>query len=176
MRAVQVAAFGDPDVLTVAELPDPSPAPGLVLIDVSYSAVGLVDVIVRRGGIPFPLPFIPGLSVAGRVRAVGANVSGFEVGAPVAAFTAPPTFGGYASVVAVPAALVAQLDTSAGRVSMEAGAALIVNGPTALLALTNLSAAWIEIGHPPLQGRKSMGVQCVCAATDDQLFGCLLKG
>jgi NADPH:quinone reductase-like Zn-dependent oxidoreductase len=42
--------------------------------------------------------------------------------------------------VAVPAALVAPLDTSAGRVSMEAGAALIVNGPTALLALTNLSA------------------------------------
>jgi NADPH2:quinone reductase len=140
MRAAQVASFGTADVLRVAELPDPDLTPDSVLIDVSYSAVGLVDIIVRKGGIPFPLPFVPGLSISGHVRAVGATVNGVEVGARVAAFTAPPGFGGYASVVAVPAALVASLDTPTGPVSMETGAALIVNGPTALLALCHLGA------------------------------------
>jgi NADPH2:quinone reductase len=44
MQAAVVTRFGDPDVLTLTELPDPVPGPRQVAIDVSHAAIGLVDV------------------------------------------------------------------------------------------------------------------------------------
>ncbi|WP_329423635.1 hypothetical protein OG339_24430 [Streptosporangium sp. NBC_01495] len=49
MKAVQVTRFGEPDVLAVADLPDPTPGPGQVAIDVTHAAVGLIDVYIRQG-------------------------------------------------------------------------------------------------------------------------------
>ena len=60
MQAVQASQFGDPTVLRVVELPDPTPGPGQIAIDVSYAAVGLIDVFLRQGlykdrpGLPQP--------------------------------------------------------------------------------------------------------------------------
>jgi NADPH:quinone reductase len=60
MRAAVVTRFGGPEVLELAELPDPVPGPGQVAIDVTYAAVGLVDIYVRQGlyrdrpGLPQP--------------------------------------------------------------------------------------------------------------------------
>src|ERR1700712_3932735 len=97
-----VSSFGGPEVLTEAELPDPTPGPGQVSIDTSHAAVGLIDVFLRRGdmvdnpGLPQP-PFVPGGEVAGTVRELGAGVSGLRVGEQVV--TLPQvTLGGYASV------------------------------------------------------------------------------
>lgn len=102
MKAVQVTRFGGPDVLTVAELPDPVPGPGQVAIDVTHAAVGLIDAYIRQGlykdrdGLPQP-PYVPGLEVAGTVRALGDGATGFTVGEKVVALSAGGT-GGYASV------------------------------------------------------------------------------
>jgi NADPH2:quinone reductase len=102
MKAVQATRFGDPSVLTVAELPDPTPGPGQVAIDVTHAAVGLVDVYLRQGlyrdreGLPQP-PYVPGLEVAGTVRALGEGVTGFAIGEHVVALSATGA-GGYASV------------------------------------------------------------------------------
>jgi NADPH2:quinone reductase len=102
MKAIQVNQFGDPSVLALADLPDPAPGPGEVAIDVSHAAVGLIDLYLRQGlyrdrpGLPQP-PYVPGLEVAGTVRALGAGVSGFTVGEHVVALSSNGT-GGYASV------------------------------------------------------------------------------
>ncbi|GLW11760.1 NADPH:quinone reductase [Microtetraspora sp. NBRC 13810] len=102
MKAVQVTRFGAPDVLAVTDLPDPTPGPGQVAIDVTHAAVGLIDVYIRQGlykdreGLPQP-PYVPGLEVAGTVRALGDGVTGFAVGEKVVALSADAT-GGYASV------------------------------------------------------------------------------
>jgi NADPH2:quinone reductase len=102
MQAVQAARFGDPTVLSVVELPDPVPGPGQIAIDVTHAAVGLVDVFLRQGqykdrpGLPQP-PFVPGLEVAGTVRALGDGVTGFTVGEHVVTMSATGA-GGYASV------------------------------------------------------------------------------
>ncbi|MFI9386482.1 zinc-binding alcohol dehydrogenase family protein [Kutzneria sp. NPDC052558] len=102
MKAVQATRFGDPSVLTVAELPDPTPGPGQVAIDVTHAAVGLIDVYLRQGlyrdreGLPQP-PYVPGLEVAGTVRALGEGVTGFAIGEHVVALSATGA-GGYASV------------------------------------------------------------------------------
>jgi NADPH:quinone reductase-like Zn-dependent oxidoreductase len=73
MKAIQVTRFGGPEVLALADLPDPAPGPGQVAIDVTHAAVGLIDVYIRQGlyrdraGLPRP-PYVPGLEVAGTVR------------------------------------------------------------------------------------------------------------
>src|ERR1700730_18281196 len=102
MRAMVVSAFGGPEVLTEAEFPDPEPGPGQITIDTSHAAVGLIDVLLRRGdmakrpGLPQP-PFVPGLEVAGTVRQLGNGVEGFHVGEPVVTVS-QMALGGYASV------------------------------------------------------------------------------
>ncbi|MEW2549046.1 zinc-binding dehydrogenase [Streptomyces sp. NPDC047002] len=102
MEAVQVSRFGDPRVLALADIPEPVPGPGQVAVDVSHAAVGLVDVFIRQGlykdrdGLPQP-PYVPGLEVAGTVRALGEGVTGLAVGERVVTLAADGT-GGYAPV------------------------------------------------------------------------------
>jgi NADPH:quinone reductase len=101
MRAIEISQFGPPDVLRIAERPDPMPAAGEVLIDVEAAGVNRPDIIQRYGKYPPPpgASDIPGLEVAGRVAALGERVSGFAVGDRVCALVAG---GGYAEKAAVP--------------------------------------------------------------------------
>lgn len=97
MRAVVVTALGGPEVLAIQELDEPRPGPGEVSISVDYASVNFADIKARRGsyhGKREP-PFIPGLDVAGRIRAVGEGVTGLEAGQEVAAATSG---GAYAPV------------------------------------------------------------------------------
>ena len=43
MRAIQITEFGGPEVLQVVELPDPEPAEGFVLLDVTSAGVNYAD-------------------------------------------------------------------------------------------------------------------------------------
>ena len=103
MKAIQVSSFGPPEVLRLTELPDPGPGPGEVAIDVTHAAVGLIDVFIRQGlyrdrpGLPQP-PYVPGLEVAGTVRALGEGVAGFDAGEPVVTLSANNGTGGYAAI------------------------------------------------------------------------------
>ncbi|MBV9228719.1 MAG: NAD(P)H-quinone oxidoreductase, partial [Chloroflexi bacterium] len=49
MKAVQFATFGGPDVLQLQELPDPTPGPDDVLIDVKATTVNRLDLFQRDG-------------------------------------------------------------------------------------------------------------------------------
>jgi putative PIG3 family NAD(P)H quinone oxidoreductase len=102
MRAVVVPDPGGPEALLVHELPDPSPGPGELLLDVVASAVNRADVQQRKGFYPPPpgASDVLGLECSGRVAAVGEGVSGFATGAEVCALLAG---GGYAEQVVVPA-------------------------------------------------------------------------
>ena len=141
MKAVTVTRFGDPDVLEVVDLPDPIPGPGQISIEVSHAAVGLVDVYLRRGqfkdqpGLPQP-PYIPGLEVAGTVRALGDGVDTFRVGEPVVTLSASGD-GGYASVAVADAQLTASLDGSTVDPALAVSA--LPNAVTAHLALTRVA-------------------------------------
>ncbi|MFE9023359.1 zinc-binding alcohol dehydrogenase family protein [Streptomyces sp. NPDC007808] len=97
MRAVEVQEYGGPEVLTVLDTEVPEPGPGQVSIDVAYAGVNFADLKARAEGYRVPkLPFVPGLEVSGRVRAVGAGVTDLVVGQEVAALTGG---GAYAEVV-----------------------------------------------------------------------------
>ncbi len=87
MRAVLCREFGPPRSLKIEEIDDPEPSADEVLIDVAACGMNYPDVLMCLGkyqAIP-PFPFSPGTEIAGRIRQVGANVSGYSVGQPVVA-------------------------------------------------------------------------------------------
>jgi putative PIG3 family NAD(P)H quinone oxidoreductase len=102
MRAVTVPTPGGPEALTLAELPDPEPGDGEVVVDVVATAVNRADVLQRMGFYPPPkgASEVLGLECSGTIRSVGAGVEGWSVGDEVCALLAG---GGYAEQVAVPA-------------------------------------------------------------------------
>jgi putative PIG3 family NAD(P)H quinone oxidoreductase len=73
MRVVEISSFGGPEVLRIAERPDPQPAPGQVLIDVAAAGVNRPDLMQRRGHYPPPPgeSDVPGLEIAGTIAALG---------------------------------------------------------------------------------------------------------
>ncbi|SDH85977.1 putative NAD(P)H quinone oxidoreductase, PIG3 family [Sinosporangium album] len=101
MRAIVITEPGGPEVLSWREVPDPRPARGEVLIEVTASAVNRADLLQRKGFYdppPGTSPY-PGLEVSGVVAEAGPDVLGFEPGDRVCALLAG---GGYAERVAVP--------------------------------------------------------------------------
>jgi NADPH:quinone reductase-like Zn-dependent oxidoreductase len=83
VKAVWHREFGDPDVLEVADVPDPVAGPGDVLLRVEVSALNRLDVLQRAGPALLPgfsLPHIAGMDVVGEVVAAGGEVTGVAVG------------------------------------------------------------------------------------------------
>ena len=103
MRCIEIVQPGGPEVLRLTERPDPVPAAGEVLIDVAAAGVNRPDVLQRLGAYPPPqgASDVPGLEVAGRVSAVGADVAALRLGDTVCALVSG---GGYASRCVAPAA------------------------------------------------------------------------
>ena len=101
MRCVEIAAFGPPEGLRLVERPTPLPAPGEVLIEVHAAGVNRPDVIQRYGKYAPPpgASDIPGLEVAGIVRAAGEGVSRWRDGDAVCALVSG---GGYADWCVAP--------------------------------------------------------------------------
>jgi putative PIG3 family NAD(P)H quinone oxidoreductase len=103
MRAVVLDGHGGPEVLRVADVPDPEPGPGEVLIEVAATAVNRADLLQRQGFYPPPpgASEVIGLECSGTVAAVGDGVTAWREGDEVCALLAG---GGYATRVTVPAA------------------------------------------------------------------------
>jgi putative PIG3 family NAD(P)H quinone oxidoreductase len=120
VKAITIPRPGAPEVLMWATVPDPVPADGEVLVEVIASAVNRADLMQREGHYPPPpgAPPYPGLECSGRVAALGAGVTGWQVGDEVCALLAG---GGYAEKVAVPAG---QLLPKPANVTLRDAAAL----------------------------------------------------
>ena len=82
MKAWQVTAHGEPaGVLSLADVPVPSPAPGQVLVKVRAAALNFPDVLLCRGQYQVrpELPFVPGVELCGEVAEIGDEPPGDEV-------------------------------------------------------------------------------------------------
>ena len=68
MRAIQITAFGGPEVLRVADVPDPVATGSLVAIDVESAGVNYADThqVENSYLAPQQLPLVPGAEVVGR--------------------------------------------------------------------------------------------------------------
>lgn len=125
MKAIRVRSPGGPEALRLEEVPPPAPGPGQVLVEVEAAGVNFIDVYQRTGRYPVSLPFTPGQEAAGRVTALGLDVTALEVGDRVA-YTG--VLGAYAGYAAVPADQVVALPAA---VSAQQAAAAMVQGMTA---------------------------------------------
>src|SRR5260370_26046864 len=114
MRAVVIAAHGGPDVLTVAQLPDPVPVEGEVLVRIEVIGLNHAELYMRSGKWG-DLPRVTGIECAGVVE--DARSGRFAPGTRVVALMGGmgrTRNGSYAELVTVPATNVVAVDTSLG--------------------------------------------------------------
>src|SRR5579872_5370782 len=150
MKAVQIHAFGDVDVLKYEEVERPEPQSGEVLVRVRAAGVNPVDYVSREEPIPLTtgaagvsLPYILGWDISGEVVALGAGVTEFAVGDEVYGM---PRFPGeakaYSQYTAVPAE---DLARKPQRISHEEAAGVPLAGLTAWQSLFDI--AHLEAGQ-----------------------------
>jgi NADPH2:quinone reductase len=164
VRAVVLRETGGAEQLEHAEVPEPAPGDGEVLLRVRAAGVNFADVLIRQGRYPQPpeLPTVLGTEVAGEVD--GRRVM------------ALPRNGGYAELVAVEEGLVVPLPEGA---SFEEGAAFLLTFLTAWIPLTRqvhvgagsvvlVHAAAGGVGSAAVQVAKQLGARVVATASSDE--------
>ncbi len=136
MKAALFTEFGGPEVLHLAEVPDPVPGPGEVRVRVHAAGAQPADTAVRAGrsmaGLEVTLPAIPGNEFAGVIDRLGPGVEDWSLGQQVIGFR---FLGGYAEYVTVDTARLAV--KPAAMPWPEAGS-LSASGQTAHVALAEL--------------------------------------
>jgi NADPH2:quinone reductase len=101
MRALLCREFGPVSNLRTSEVPDPVAGAGEVLVRVEAAGLNYPDGLMVQGKYQVrpPLPFVPGMELAGVVESVGKGVDAFAPGDPVMATTVT---GAFAERCAVP--------------------------------------------------------------------------
>ncbi|HVB27567.1 MAG TPA: NAD(P)H-quinone oxidoreductase [Mycobacteriales bacterium] len=180
MRAVTLTGFGDPAVMTWAEVPDPVAGPGEVVLEVSASAVNRADIMQRRGFYP-PPPGAPdwlGLECSGRVASLGAGVTGWTVGQEAVALLAG---GGYAQRVAVPAGQLLPVPAGVDLVTAAALPEVACTVWSNVVMLAALRAGEVLLIHGGASGIGTFAIQvgrelgatvCVTAGSPEKLARC----
>ncbi|MFS8495792.1 MAG: NADPH:quinone oxidoreductase family protein [Actinomycetes bacterium] len=175
MRALICSRLEGIDSLEVGELPDPELRPGTVRVEVGAAAVNFPDLLLIVGAYQEqpPLPFSPGMEIAGTVVEVGDGVEGFRPGDRVLGMIG---HGGFAEqVVVAPDALVPMPEDVAFE---EAAAFPIAYGTSyhALVDRANLRAgetllvlgAAGGVGLAAVQIGKALGAKVVAAVSSDE--------
>ncbi|SFO09588.1 NADPH:quinone reductase [Mesorhizobium sp. NFR06] len=180
MRAVVQNSVGGPDVLFVAEQPDPSPRPGEVLVRVKAAGINPVDGAVRGGFYPLlgEPPFILGWDISGTVAALGAGVTAFKVGDDVFGMPRfPKQAGGYAELASAPAnelaAKPAAIDHAHAAAlplaSLTAWQGLVRHGGLQAGQRALIHAGAGGVGHLAVQIAKARGAYVVSTASPNKL-------
>ena len=125
MKAIQVPQPGGPEVLTLVELPIPTPKSNEAIVQIKVAGVNFIDVYYREGRYPAPLPFIVGQEGGGIVTAIGSEVMNLSVGDRVA-YTG--VLGSYAENAAVAADRLVRIPDD---LDFELAAAAMLQGMTA---------------------------------------------
>lgn len=188
MKAVFCEQYGPPELLTIKEVPTPTPVANEVLVRVHASSVNFYNTAHVKGapllsrlwsGFKAPKHRIPGGDFSGVVTAVGSEVPEFEVGDKVFGDLSPTGFGAYAEYASVPAANILKIPES---ITFQQAAALPEAGVVALQGLRdkgNLAAgqhvlivgASGGIGTYAVQIAKILGaeVTAVCGGESEEL-------
>jgi NADPH2:quinone reductase len=164
MKAVLFGGKGGPEVISLGDLPDPSPARGEVLVRVRAAALNRADLLQRRGLYPPPPGYredVPGMELAGEVAAVGAGVTAWKPGDRVMCITAGEA---QAELCAVHERTLLRIPEG---MSFEDAAALPEAGVTshdALFTLGGLRPGWTVLIHAVGSGVSTAAVQIAKAA------------
>jgi NADPH:quinone reductase-like Zn-dependent oxidoreductase len=137
MQAIVHSRYGPPDDLELTDIDTPVVTDDAVLVQVHAAAVGKGDWLTVQGlpyvarlryGLPKPKHPVPGFDVAGRIEAVGPNVTQLQPGDAVFGWCE----GSFAEYASVPEG---QLALKPANLSFEQAAAVPISGFAALQAL-----------------------------------------
>lgn len=188
MLAAYITRYGGPSVLQVGELPEPTPGPMDLLIDVAAASVNPIDFKLRDGKVKavlkFDFPLILGNDLSGVVRSVGIGVRRFKPGDRIVARLGKSRIGAFAQV-----ALVAEADAAMAPASLDLvdAAALPLAALTAWQALFELGqiksgqsvlihAGAGGVGHFALQLARWKGARVITTASAKNRERCLAFG
>jgi NADPH2:quinone reductase len=184
MQAWQVRAWGEPEQMTLAEIPVPEPAAGEIRIANRAAALNFFDILQIQGKyqVKPPFPFTPGAEVSGVIDALGKGVAGVAVGERVLAM---PMGGAFAEYSIAPASRVFRVPD--GMDFPEAAAMPIVY-QTSYFALTKRAALqqgeWLlvhagasGVGMAAIQIGKALGARIIATAGSEvKLAFCRSQG
>jgi putative PIG3 family NAD(P)H quinone oxidoreductase len=164
MRAIVLTEKGGPEVLRVADVPEPVPGPEEVVIAVAATALNRADVLQRMGFYPqpgvAPEHEIPGLEVAGTVIARGERARQWEIGAEVMALVAG---GGYAEQIAVHERQVMAVPSTVDVVDAAAIPEVFLTAWDALVVQGGLTSGRHALVHAGASGVGTAAIQ-ICKA------------
>jgi NADPH:quinone reductase-like Zn-dependent oxidoreductase len=133
MRAVQITAYGGPEVVAINDVARPELRAGQLRVSVAATGVNPVDWKIREGHmrdvLPVPFPFTIGNEFAGTVTELGDGVSGFAIGDAVYGSVGP--IGVFADELAVDASAVARAPASLSMIEAAALPVAIVTAQAA---------------------------------------------
>jgi NADPH2:quinone reductase len=171
MKAMIATQWGEPSEMQYAEVADPTPGPGQVLIDVKAIGCNFPDILIVQGKYQMkpPLPFSPGHEVAGIVRSLGAGVTRVHQGQRVFAMI---ELGAYAERAVADEA---RVFTIPDAMSFEEGAAFALVNQTSYSALVHraqiqpeewllVHAAAGGVGLAAVQIGKALGARVIATA------------
>jgi NADPH2:quinone reductase len=169
MKAIQVSQTGGPEVLVLADVPEPKAKPNEAVVQIKTAGVNFIDVYFREGRYPAPLPFINGQEAAGVVTEVGSDVQTFKPGDRVAYTGA---LGSYAEYAAVPESRLVKIPEG---LSFDQAAAAMLQGMTAHYLLHStyklqsgetalIHAAAGGVGSLLVQMAKKIGARVIATA------------
>ena len=163
--------WGEPSEMQYAEVPDPLPGPGQVLIDVKAIGCNFPDILIVQGKYQMkpPLPFSPGHEVAGIVLAVGAGVTRAHPGQRIFAMI---DLGGYAEravaddtrVFAIPDAMSFEEAAAFALVNQTSYAALVHRAQMQVGEWLLVHAAAGGVGLAAVQIGKALGGRVIATA------------
>ena len=179
MRAVVLESYGEPDVLTLREIPDPEPGPEEALVEVVATALNRADLLQRRGLYPGP-PMdheIPGMELSGRVVANGSRASMWRPGDEVMAIVGG---GAYAERIAVHERQLMAVPRSVGvgdsaaipEVWITAFDALVVQGGLTSGRIALVHAGASGVGTAAIQIARAVGATVICTASSGKVGRC----
>jgi putative PIG3 family NAD(P)H quinone oxidoreductase len=181
MRAIVLKSHGDPDVLTLTDVPDPEPGPEEVVVEVTATALNRADVLQRMGFYPEPGPprehEIPGMELSGTVVARGARVTMWREGDAVMGIV---TGGAYAERVAVHERMLLPVPQSVPvadaaaipEVWITAFDALVVQGGLTSGRTALVHAGASGVGTAAIQIAKAIGAGVVVTASTAKVAAC----
>jgi NADPH:quinone reductase-like Zn-dependent oxidoreductase len=109
MKAVRVARFGPPEIISIEEIPNPEPGDGEVVVQVKAAGIGPWDAWIRSGKsvLQQPLPLILGSDLSGVIHSIGARVEGLQIGDEVFGVTNERFTGAHAEYAVAKTAMIA---------------------------------------------------------------------
>lgn len=177
MKAIRIHQFGPTeDVLQYEDVPIPTPSPDELLIKIEAASLNRADLGLRKGSYrvsPDELPIVPGREFAGIVDKIGRNVSEFETGQRVVAYTGK---GGYAEYATAKASEVRPVPDGIEPATAAAVPTVFLTAWFGLLKEAKLqSGEWLlvqagssGVGIAAIQIGKHCGARVITTSSDDK--------